>query len=933
VAVAGVRPAPAPSASPLAGRSFVGRERELARLRAALTRACVNGLQVLCVQGPPGIGKSALLERFVEDANLRAIRSTGSEEEAALPFGIIDQLLCQDPRQSLATRTAVRDGLGDPIAAGARLLAVLSAMHGKDPVALVIDDLHWADGPSLQAVAFALRRLRRDSVITLFGLRPDEGGCPPGLAQLLASDRGAVISLTGFDRPELRRLAETVGAGDLPTRVLDRLAEVTTGNPLHATALLAELDPHLLTGGSDGLLPAPRSYSRVVLGRLARCAPATQRLVVAASVLGTVSRLSEAARLARLVRPLPAVEEATRRELLTTRDTPLGTELSFCHPLIRAAVYHDLGAARRGILHESAAAVVDDEARTLHHRAAACPGDDDGLAATLADFACRELASGRPTAATAAATALRAAARAASSAPVREQHLLGALECLLAVGDAGGATALAETIADFTPTPRLHYLRGTLALLSGKVHEAEESLTAGWESIQADTDPAVASGIAAQMATLQLRRANAGESTRWAERALEDGASHLILGLNPRMVLSVGLATAGRYRDALAAISDLAEGPHDREPSQLDLLVTRGIVRLWSDDPRGAHRDLTEAVEGARRLGAFTPALFALFYLAEVEFRLGEWDEAVLHGQLAVSMVEDADQRGARALAHGNAALPLACRGAWQSAQAHVDVCLQAAAELPDETNITWAHSARAVVAAARGDHATVADAAGTIADALRGGGDQPGIKPWRVLGAEALAALGDPAGADRLLRPCEEQARAGRLPLARAAADRARALVELAAGRHDAADHHFRLALAHVDALPAPFDRAQTALAYGAFLRRRNQRRSAAGLLRSAHDAFVALGAAPYAVRSERELAGCGLTPAARTVEARLRLTPQEQAVAHLVAKGLRNRDVAAELVVSVKTVEYHLGNVYRKLGVTNRTELVVRLDGAQER
>jgi ATP/maltotriose-dependent transcriptional regulator MalT len=905
---------------------FVGRADELALLCRVVEQARAGRRQVVLVQGPPGIGKSALLRRVIEIGGLPAVQASGSEDEASVPFALLDQLL----RGSAGESTGVGSWLGtaDPVAAGMRLLAHLSALQADRAIALVIDDLHWADTLSLQAVAFTLRRMRNDRVVTLLGYRPGtERTLPVGLERLLACEQGTIISLTGLTRSALGELAEALGARNLPRMALDRLAEITAGNPLHATALVDELDPQTLRGPEGAVLPAPKSYARTVLARLAGCPAETERLVVAASVLGTTCRLADAARLARIDHPLPAADDATQHRLLTSRSTLLGTELVFVHPLIRAAVYHDLGIARVATLHEAAAGIVEDEATRLRHRATASAGDDTELADDLSRFADRQLATGAPTSPVRAATAFQAAARVAGSRAARERYLLSALECILATGDAGSAAVLAEAVKDFEPTPRWQYLQGTLALLAGRVLEAEEMLTTGWEAIDADTDRSVAAGIAGQLATINLRRGNAAETALWAERSLWRGGARLPLGLSPQLTLPVGLATAGRYREALAVIPEVDDSPAHLGPRQLEWLVARGIVRLWRDDPQGARKDLVTTMECARRLGAFTPGLFALIYLSEAEFRLGAWDDAVVHGQLGVSMAEDADQVGTLALANGNAALPLSCRGQWDAAQQHVDACLQAVAQVPDETNVAWTHTARAFLASARGDHAMVVDSVRIIEATLHGGGDEPSIKPWRILGAESLAALGDPVAADLLLRHFERRAEAGPLPLARATASRARAVVEAAAGHKEDAERHFHLAVARGDGLAAPFERGQATLAFGGFLRRQGQRRRAAALLRTAHQIFVSLGAVPYIERAERELAGCGLTPSPRSGAAQQQLTPQEQTVAHLVAKGMRNRDVAAELVVSVKTIEYHLGNIFRKLEVASRTELAALL------
>jgi DNA-binding CsgD family transcriptional regulator/tetratricopeptide (TPR) repeat protein len=906
---------------------FFGRQREIGLVAAAIDDVAAGSPRIVLIEGAPGIGKSALIDRVLRDADLRVAYASGDEHETSLPFGVLDQLLRHAPDDLEVSPLAPDFSLPDVMAGGARLVDLLGVLQTEGPVALVVDDLQWCDPPSLHAIVFALRRLRVDQVVALLAVRSEESAhLPRGLHELVATQSGVRIPLAGLGRNELRRLAEDMGCEALPQRALARLTAHTRGNPLYARALLQELDPRALISRAGIPLPAPRAYASLVLTRLRQCSPAAVRLVGAAAVLGNRCPLSEAALLADLEGPLPALEESCSNLLLRMVDTPVGPELVFTHPLARAAVYHDLGPTRRGELHERVASSNHDERVRLSHRVAGTVGDDPDLAEELASFAARQLAAG-PAAAQAAADALQAAARVAGSQRERQGHLLQAVECLIAAGELGTATHLSEALVGSDDVPAALYIRGALALHTGRADDAEHLLGSAWGMVDGRDDPALAAGIAGQLAISHLRRANAEEVVSWSRRSLNAGLPRIPLGMSASTTLALGMITAGRYEEAAAAVPPLPDHDRDRERQPLEGRLARGIVSLWSDDPRAARSDLEDTLRTARREGMLVPALFALYHLSEVEFRLGSWDDAVAHGELAASMAEDADQFGMLASVHGNAALPFACRGAWEAAEAHVEAALTATRILPDATNVTWAHSARATLAAARGDHAAVVESAEIIASTLHGGGDQPGIKPWRVLGAEALAALGEADRADRLLRPHEERARACDLPLARAATSRARGMVELARGDPVSAERHFEIALLGTSI--APFERAQTELAYGAFLRRGGNRRHADSLLRTAEATFHALGAAPYLERTQRELAACGLTPARRTPDARYKLTPQEQTVAHLVTKGLRNREVAAELVVSVKTVEYHLSNIYRKLQVSSRTRLAAELTG----
>jgi len=244
------------------------------------------------------------------------------------------------------------------------------------------------------------------------------------------------------------------------------------------------------------------------------------------------------------------------------------------------------------------------------------------------------------------------------------------------------------------------------------------------------------------------------------------------------------------------------------------------------------------------------------------------------------------------------------------------------------ERSIVALGLARARIADARGEPAEVIGALSPLRGfANREAIDEPGFWPWQDLLADALVATGRIEEASRFLTPHEELARqrGRRSSIARFA--RSRGAIEAAAGRVPAAEAAFALALQSTDQLSLPFERARIELAAGGFLRRIGQRRRAANLLAAASKRFADLGAAPYVTRCDGELAAAGLAPTGRVDRDRASLTSQELVVGRLAAAGRSNREIAAELVVSIKTIEYHLRNVFNKLGISSRRQLADRL------
>jgi DNA-binding CsgD family transcriptional regulator len=904
-------------------RPFVGRADALAQLASALREASGGRPVVVAIEGLGGVGKTALVRQILATIEgLRVVTAWGAEAESFERFGVAGQLLRGLAQASGDASVDTATGLGEEVTAvGGKLLAALGAE--PKPAVLVVDDAQWADGASLQALGFALRRFESDAVLTVICTRSLEGNGEV-LGRLIEANRGRVIHLGGLSTSEVRQLAEAFGVS-LSMTAARRLQSHTDGLPLHVTSLLRDLDASVLAD-ARGPLPAPRSYATLVLGSLARCSQETGELVSAAAVLGSRCLLSVAAAVASVENPVGALDEAVSARLLEYRRDSTSDHIRFVHELVRAAVLDGLAPSRRLELHSRAAACLDG-VEALDHRAAALVAPDAGVATDLAATAAEEATTGSIEAAV---HHFMEAARISADPAWARTWRMDALEALVLGGATAEARGLAGVLeAELVNDPdraRVDYLYGHVALLDGRPNDAERLLRQAWDECDRSTRPRLAALVAAQLSLLYAIGGRNRDAADWSARVTEYAGDNAPLATAAVATLLSSLVLSGRPDEALALALPEQATAQALQAARFHDVAGRALVRLWTDDLSGARSDLAAVTNAKHRRCPLRVRLFCMGYLAEVEYRAGHWLESAEVSTVAASLAEDAGQVWLLGLLHGIAAFSLAGRGMWAAAETHVRMAQAAGAMIGDVISVAYPAVAATVLAAAQGDHAGVLAATDVLVAMVPQGSLEPAVHIWCPQRIEAFVAQDRPDHAAPLLVEAEELARARGRRSALVGLARARGTLAASRGNPTAATAAFEYGAALLPGLGMPFETGLLRLAYGTHLRRGGQRRAAVDQLQQAHDAFMALEAAPYLERVQAEMAACGLTPRRRG-PGRPVLTDREQAVARLVAEGLTNREIAQRMVVSPKTVEYHLGNAFMKLGVRSRAHLAARL------
>jgi len=911
-----------------------GRRSECAALDdlVAAARAGISGAVLL--RGHAGVGKSALLDYAARHATgMTVLRATGVQSESELPYAGLHQMVrpVVDRIDALpdVQRDALRAALGlvradgvNRLLVGAGLLTLLGEL--ADGVLCVVDDLHWLDRASADALVFAARRLGTEGVAMLLGARPDVAtgdhrGGPPLPPEL------RIVDIAGLSAQAAGELLSGCAPAPPVAHVVDRLTALTDGHPLALRELARLLSPAQLAGRSPlpDPLPLPADLQRVFLDQARRLSPAAQLalLVAATDTSGRLTALLAA--VDRLRIEPAAVLEAEQSGLV--RIDP-GTGVAFRHPLVRSAVVAGASFTQRRLVHQTLAAVLTDPAevdRRVWHAAAAALGHDDEVADAL------EAAAGRSTsrgAHVAAATALRRAAELSAEPGVAVGRHVAAARAAWLAGQADLAYAALDSAhgqaTDVLQVAQIAELRGLVTWRQGDAWDAHTILVQAAPTI-ADRRPAMAARMlvhATEAASWYgdlagvLRCGALAEAIRPGDDP--DAAFHRNYASGLAAALAGDPATAQRR---LAVVIEQAE--RQVAPDRLTW-AAKAAMFLGRLAEAAA---LAQRATAAARNGAMTGLLVhALEMSAVLEYAQGSYPAATALGTEGATLARETGQDSSAALLLAGLAATAAVRG-------DDDRCQEAAAQAlalagPRRLGLAAgaATHALAQLDLVHGRYAAALQRLDTMAAA--GPGEASLSVSMMALPDHVEAAVGAGAhdSARQILQRLQLRSAALDSPRLRALLLRCRALV----GDGDI-DELFTAAVAAHPVGEAPLELARTRLLYGQWLRRARRHAAAREHLRAALLDLERLGCRPLAERARGELRATGETVGNPEPADLHQLTPQELTVVRLVTEGLSTKEVAARLFLSPRTVEYHLHKVYPKFGVRSRTELAHVLAG----
>jgi DNA-binding CsgD family transcriptional regulator len=903
---------------------LVGREAETAAIDRLLASAREGHSGVLVLRGEAGIGKSALLDHALANANeFTVLRCVGIESESELAYAALHQMLrpvldhidrIPEPQAlSLRVAFALSDETEDDrfrVSLGA--LSILAEAAEQQPVLCLVDDAQWLDQASADAFVFVARRLEAESLVLLFAAREDDAR--PFLAQGLPE-----LQLSLLTPIEARRfLAERLGSAVVPG-VVDWIAESANGNPLALVELPVNLTERQLAGQDPltGRLVQATSVEQVYLERVAGLPESVRTLLVLTAAEETGARTIVERAANELGLDMSDLSAAESVGLLRVD----AEQLVFRHPLVRSAIYRGARFTERERAHRMLAAASAEEGsadRAAWHRAAATVGTNEDVADELERTAERaRLRSGHGSA----AAALARAADLTPDTNARARRLVGAASAAWQAGRPERASALLESASPIVSDPlvrvELDHLRGVIGFWCGDLLEACETLMAAAadaarldprKSLEILFDAAEAAGWAGNFA----RMADVGQRAG----ALPLGESRADIFLSD-LLAGVGGLFEGKTAEEVPLILEVIAHADDFDEPRW-LVWVASAAGSAGDEAREAAL-LKRAVALARESGAVDTLTHVLVTVAATGLFAGR----------AGVLVEAAE---GLTLAR-EAGLP-------NGASMHLAVLAWFAALKGEDANCrAWAAEVNELARTTRNGFAnSIANWAVALLDLSRGRPDEaitrlaemsaprPGVnQPYIALTSapdlvEACVRTGRDEQARTAYAVFEGFARPGAPTWALALAARCRALLSQGA----AAEHEFADASRLHSEVDRPFDQARTELLYGEFLRRERRRTEARQHLRAVLETFERLQAEPWAERARAELRASGETARKRDPSTLADLTPQELQIARLVGEGFSNKDVAGQLFLSPRTVEYHLRKVFMKLGISSRGELI---------
>ena len=897
----------------------------IARLVAG---ARVGQSGALVLLGEAGIGKTALLQRAAAlGHDMCVLRGDGRESERDVAFAGLHQLLRPvmhlaqtlpaPQREALEVALALRaprdaGGRDTRFAVGAATLTLLAHAAEEVPLLLLVDDAHLWDRASSAALAFVVRRLVVDRLCLVIASRPDPDS--PLLDAGLPS-----VQLAGLGLDVVPALLAHHGKPSVEADLARRLHQATAGNPLGLIELADDLEsirrlaPHTQ-------VPVPAALVEGFTRRAAGLSTATQSMLLVAAVAGEELALVErAAGILTIggVEDLGAAEHAGLVRLSPGR-------VDFRHPLARAGVYGAATPGRRREVHRAVASALatDDVERRTWNLCEATVGTSATVAADLAHVGARA----RERYAHAdAATAYERAALLSPRRPDRARRLLDAGGAAWLAGQpqrADDLLAQAAASADDGPLlATIDGLRGTIALRAGAMDSALRILNRAAERLAlADPDAAVLLLGDAVTACFYLADARGAADVGARIDALLEHCTTTRARLSGELMAGIaeilgGLGGTDRIRRAVA---ELVELPDLEEDQWRPAWMVLGPLFLRESE---TGRALVEhAVDELRRRCALATLPNLLFHTARDAATSDRWDDAVVAYAEGIDLAREGGQNSDLTMNLAGLAWLQARTGDAQACRQHAAEALALAERHEVRLGALWATYALAEVELAHGR----AEESLVHLDELEHRLDALGFRdvdlapgPER---AEVLAHLGRLEEARAAAVAYHVRALAKAQPWALARAERALGVV--------GDPRHFDRALELHRLSPDLFESSRTRLAYGAALRRDRHRLAARPLLRESLAGFEQLGSRPWVDRAARELDATGEKVARQGADPLDSLTPQERQIARLLGSGRTNREAAAALFLSPKTVEYHLRHVYTKLSIRSRAELASTLD-----
>jgi len=887
------------------------------------------------LQGEAGVGKTTLWTAGLEEAGnrgLRVLEARPAESETALSFSglgdlldpVLDEALAHLPagqKRALSRALVLEEVAGpapDPHAVGVAVLSAMRALADERPVLVAVDDVQWLDAASSGALAYAARRLRAESVGVLLARRaPLASTLLDELRRSFPAECFTEVDVGPLDVGALHHVVHDHLGFALPRPLLAEVHQASGGNPFYALEIVRMLRRSGLSVEAGQPLPVPESLHELVHGRLQALSPESRDYLLAAAALShpTVSLVEAATAVTRDVGLVPALE-ARIVELDADR-------IRFTHPLLAAGAYETADPRRRAEVHARLAELVDDPEARGRHLAASVTQPDEAVAAALEEAARHARARGAPRP----AALLLDRARELTPSDRPEEALRRAVDAAYLHFESGDSPRAEAQLRDVIGRLDAGRARATALVRLARVRSYEAQAEAADLFLQA-VDEADGDRVI-------LARAHEGVASclfRLRER-LEDAVEHaelavgLALDLGDESLAAEALSTQvlpetllGRTTAAATTQRALAFQETAKDLRVLAQPLFNAAVHWWWTDALEKSRDaLAEMLQRSRELGDESSAPYVLVLLGQVESALGDLESALAHAAEGQELSEQSGQDTLFAYHLALESLVEAQRGRVEPARAAALRALERVPETGGRPAELVATGAVGHLELALGDpEAAVARLEPAIDFVRREAFGEPAAMRFVVDHIEGLIELGRQDEAAELLDWYEGNARRLERASALAACFRCRGLLAAQAGVLDDAVGAYEEALEWHGRVEIPLDRGRTLLALGAAQRRAKRRREGRETLETALEIFGRIGTELWSERARSELrriSGRAATPGA--------LTPAEERVAALVAEGKTNREVAAALFLSERTVEGHLSHVFGKLGVRSRTEL----------